>query len=163
MSKKIFLTQDWLKDLQNELTSLKEVKRSEIAERLKEAISFWDLKENSEYEDARNEQAHVELRIQEIEDILKNYELIDDSKTDSKKEKKVIIGSFVTISSLMEGHEWEKETFKIVWTTESDIYDNKISNESPIWNSLLWKIVWDKIKWKSPAWEFNYKILEIKY
>ncbi|EKD66235.1 MAG: Transcription elongation factor [uncultured bacterium (gcode 4)] len=161
MSKKILLTKDWLSEIQEELKILKDEKRFEIAEKLKEAISYWDLSENSEYEDARNEQAQVELRIIELEEILKNYELVS-SKTSDKDWQKVNIWSLVTIVNNSEQHKWEKETFKIVWTTESDIYENKISNESPIWKVLLWKTIWDIAKWKSPSWEFSFKILEIK-
>lgn len=161
MSKKILLTKEWLTEIQEELKILKDEKRFEIAEKLKEAISYWDLSENSEYEDARNEQAHVELRIIELEEILKNYELVS-SKTSSKDWLKVNIWSLVTIENTWDQHKWEKETFKIVWTTESDIYENKISNESPIWKVLLWKTIWEIAKWKSPSWEFSFKILEIK-
>ena len=161
MSKKILLTKEWLAEIQDELKILKDEKRFEIAEKLKEAISYWDLSENSEYEDARNEQAQVELRILELEEILKNYELVS-SKTSIKDWLKVNIWSLVTIENIWDQHKWEKETFKIVWTTESDIYENKISNESPIWKTLLWKTIWDIIKWKSPSWEFRFKILEIK-
>ena len=161
MAKKVLLTKEWLVEIQEELTGLKEVKRVEVAEKLKEAISYWDLSENSEYEDARNEQAQVELRIQELEDILKNYELVD-TKEGSKKEKKVNIWSTVTIKHSSDSHKWEKETYKIVGTTESDIYEGKISNESPIWKALLGKTTWDVVSVKSPAWIFEYEILEIK-
>lgn len=158
MAKKVLLTSEWLAELQIELKNLKEVKRVEIAEKLKEAISYWDLSENSEYEDARNEQAQLELRIQDLEEILKNYEMVKDS-SDAKK---VNIWSTVTIKRSWEHHKWDIEVLKIVWTTESDIYENKISNESPIWKVILWKSVWDSIKWKSPAWEFEYEIIDIK-
>ena len=161
MSKKILLTKEWLAEIQDELKILKDEKRFEIAEKLKEAISYWDLSENSEYEDARNEQAQVELRILELEEILKNYELVS-SKASNKDWLKVNIWSLVIIENIWEQHKWEKDTFKIVWTTESDIYENKISNESPIWKVLLWKSIWDIAKWKSPSWEFSFKILEIK-
>lgn len=158
-AKKVLLTKEWLADIQKELAYLKETKRIEVADKLKEAISYWDLSENSEYEDARNEQAQVELKIQELDDILKNYELVSDT---SKKWKKISIWSTVTIKHLSDSHKWEKETYKIVWTTESDIYEWKISNESPIWSALLWHIVWEKLTIKSPAWAFDYEILEVK-
>lgn len=157
--KKILLTKEWLAELQQELSHFKEVKRVEVAEKLKEAISYWDLSENSEYDDARNEQAQVELKIQELEDILKNYELVS---SDDKKWKKVNIGSTVTIKHISDNHKWEKEVYKIVGTTEADIYEWKISNESPIWQVLLWQIVWDKVFAKTPAWTFEYEIVEIK-
>lgn len=160
-NKKILLTKEWLLELQNELVYLKEEKRAEVADKLKEAISYWDLSENSEYEDARNFQAQLELRVQELEDILKNYELVD-SKEGSKKEKKVNIGNTVTIMHVSDSHKWEKETYKIVGTTESDIYENKISNESPIWKAILWSSVGNKVSVKSPAGVFDYEIIEIK-
>jgi transcription elongation factor GreA len=84
MAKKTLLTPTGLAEIQAELKLLKEVKRVEVAEKLKEAISFGDLSENSEYEDARNEQAQMELRITELEEILKSYELIDDTKASKK-------------------------------------------------------------------------------
>ena len=154
----IYVTAEWLAKLQEELTELKNIKRVEIAEKLKEAISFWDLSENSEYEDARNEQAQVEKRIIDLEEQLKNIVLIDESE---KSENKVKIGSIVTITDL---EKEETETFKIVWTTEADILATpaKISNESPVWKALIWKKKSDKIKVRSNGWNFEYKIEEIK-
>jgi transcription elongation factor GreA len=96
-----------------------------------------------------------------LEDILKNYEIVD-MKESSKKEKRVNIGSTVVIKHISDSHKWETETYKIVGTTESDIYEWKISNESPIWKALLWTSVWDVATVKSPAWLFDYEILEIK-
>ncbi len=153
----IYITAEWLAKLQSELYELKNIKRVEIAEKLKEAISFWDLSENSEYEDARNEQAQVEKRILDLEEQFKNISLIDET---GKNENKVKIWALVSI------REWEKnelETFKIVGTTESDILLSvpKISNESPIGKALLGKKKWDKIKVKTPWWVFEYKIEEI--
>lgn len=154
----IYVTAEWLAKLQEELNELKGVKRVEIAEKLKEAISYWDLSENSEYEDARNEQAQVEKRILDLEEQLKNIVLIDESKKD---ENKVKIWAIVTITEV---EKKETETYKIVWTTESDILATtpKISNESPIGKALIWKKKWDKIKVKTPGWVFEYKIDEIK-
>lgn len=154
----IYLTAEWLAKLQEELNELKNVRRVEIAEKLKEAISYWDLSENSEYEDARNEQAQVEKRISELEEQLKNVILIDESK---KGENKVKIWAIVTITEIEKKETW---TYKIVWTTESDILATipKISNESPIWKSLIWKKKWEIIKVKTPGWIFEYKIDEIR-
>lgn len=154
----IYVTAEWLAKLQEELNELKNVKRLEIAEKLKEAISYWDLSENSEYEDARNEQAQVEKRILDLEEQLKNVVLIDESKKD---ENKVKIWAVVTILELEKN---EKETYKIVWTTEADIMAEtpKISNESPIWKSLIWKKKWDKVAIRTPWGTFEYKIEEIK-
>ena len=155
---KIYLTKEWLIKLQTELEELKTVKRIEIAEKLKEAISFWDLSENSEYEDARSEQAQVEKRILDLEEQLKHVELIDESKKD---ENKVKIWAVVVISEVGKD---ETETYKIVGTTEADILaaEPKISNESLVGKSLIWKKKWDTIKIKSQAGVFEYKIVEIK-
>ena len=161
-AKKILLTKEWLAEIQTELTFLKEEKRLIVAEKLKEAISYWDLSENSEYEDARNEQAQVELKILELEDILKNYEIVDNNKDNWKKERKVNIWNTVKIMHVSDNHKWDTVSYKIVGTTESDIYENKISNESPIGKALLWHVVWDVVSVKSAAWVFEYEILELK-
>jgi len=160
MQEKItYLTREWLLIMQQELEYLKNIKRVEIAEKLKEAIEYWDLSENAEYEEARTEQAIVEKRILEIEDQLKNVEIID--STDSKKSI-VKIWNIVCILK-----DWEKieENYKIVWSTETDILDekeSKISNESPVWKSLLWKKKGDIVKIKSPWGIVEYKIINIK-
>ncbi len=158
MKNKIFVTKDGLKKLQDELISLKEVKRIEIAAKLKEAISFWDLSENSEYEDARNEQATVELRISDLEEQLKNVEII---KEEVKKWEKVIMWATVTLENI---ETKEKESYKIVGSTESDILAKvpMISNESPVWKTILWKKKWETVTVKAPSKNFSYKILEIK-
>lgn len=159
MSKKTLLTKEGLAELQAELTNFKEVRRVEIAEKLKEAISFGDLSENSEYEDARNEQAQVELRIIELEEILKNYELIDEKKSQKKRDV-VAIGSIVTIKDA----EGDKETYKIVGPTETDISSEppKISNESPIGSALIGKSVGDAARGQSPAGAFEFTVVEVK-
>ena len=158
MSNKIYLTKEGLLKLQEELDFLKTTKRVEIAAKLKEAISFWDLSENSEYEDARNEQAQVELRILDLEEQLKNYELIEESWD---KKNRIWMGSLVEIKNI-ETKEIEK--FKIVWATESDILAElpTISNESPVWSSLLWKKQWDKVEVKAMSGTYQYEIVSIK-
>lgn len=159
MSNIIYLTEEGLKKLQDELTHLKEVKRVEIAEKLKEAISFWDLSENSEYEDARSEQGQVELRISDIEDQLKRVEIIKEE--DASKSGKVTMWAIVAIESLA-----DKETieYKIVGSTESNILAETplISNESPIGKALLGKKKWDKVKVDAHAGKFEYKIVDVK-
>ncbi len=151
-----YITQEWLLKLQEELQFLKNNKRVEIAEKLKEAISFWDLSENSEYEDARNEQAQVEKRIIDLEEQLKTLVLVDETKD----ENKVKIWALVTLLDLEKN---ETEKFKIVWTTESDILSSpaKISNESPVWKAIIWKKKWDKVKVKTMWWMIELKIEEI--
>ena len=158
MSKAIYITKEWLEKLQAELVNLKGVKRLEIAEKLKEAISFWDLSENSEYEDARSEQGQVELRISDLEEQLKNVEIIKES---SAKEWKITIWAVVEVESL---EDKEKQSYKIVGSTESDILADTpmISNESPVWKALLWKKKWDKVKVEAQAGTFEYKIISIK-
>lgn len=155
----VYLTQEWFKQLEEEFKLLKEVKRVEIAEKLKEAISFWDLSENSEYEEARNEQAQVELRISELEEQLKNVEIIKDEVI--KQEIKVMMWKEVVLLNLQDN---EEGTYKIVWAKESNILSElpKISNDSPIWKAILWKNVWDTVKVKSYAWVVEYKIISIK-
>lgn len=155
----IYVTQEWLKKLEDELKYLKEVRRLEIAEKLKEAISFWDLSENAEYEEARNDQAQVEVRIAELEDQLKNVKIIKEWL--SWQEDRVTIWKEVKILNLESKEEW---IYKIVWTTESSILMDvpKISNDSPIGKALLWKNVWDVVKVKTYAWVAEYKIISIK-
>ncbi len=158
MADKILLTLEWLKKLQEELRYLKEVKRVEIAEKLKEAISYWDLSENSEYEDARNEQAAIEKRILDLEEQLKNVEIIDEDKSSKNK---ITIWSIVEIENI---ETKEKENLQIVWTTEADILAKpaRISNESPVWQALLWKKKWDIVKVVSNAGTQEYKILKLE-
>jgi len=156
----IYLTQEGLAKLQEELRSLKEEKRVEIAEKLKEAISYWDLSENSEYEDARNEQAQVEQRITELEDQLKRVEII--KETSKSGAKKINMGMTVTIS---ESSSKDKEVYKIVGTTEADILADvaTISNESPVGKAILWKKKWDNFKIKNGAGEaIEYSILNVE-
>ena len=158
MADKIFLTKEWLQKLQDELKYLKEVERVKVAERLKEAISFWDLSENAEYEEARNVQAQVELRISELEEQLKNVEIIDESKKDTSK---VGMWDTVVIEELESG---TKEELTLVGTTETDVLAKpmKISNESPVGKAIMWKKKGSIVKVKSNAWVKEYKILDIK-
>jgi len=156
MAKKTLLTQSGLQEIQDELKQLKEEKRLEVAEKLKEAISFGDLSENSEYEDARNEQAQLELRIIELDDILKNYELVDEKKQ-ARKNKGAGIGNTVTIKN----SEGESITYRIVGPTETDIFENKISNESPIGKALIGKEVGEVARGKSHAGAFEFTLVSI--
>ncbi len=156
MSNVLYVTKEWLLKLEEELVWLKNTRRIEIAEKLKEAISFWDLSENSEYEDARNEQAQVEKRIIDLEAQLKNIEIIEESEGGNK----ITIGTQVKFIDVEKKEEF---TVKIVGTTETNILEElpKISNESPIWAALIWKKKWDKVKVKSQSGTIEYKILEI--
>ncbi len=156
MSKTIYLTKEGLEKLQNELVHLKNITRVEIAEKLKEAISFWDLSENAEYEEARNEQAQVELRISNLEEQLKDVEII---KEDIKRDK-VTMGSIVTILNI---DTKEEVAYKIVGSTEADILAETpmISNESPIGKAMLGKKKNDNVKVKALSGTFEYKITNI--
>lgn len=158
MPKVTLLTKEGLYEFQEELKYLKEVRRVEVAAKLKEAISYGDLSENSEYEDARSEQAQLEIRIGELEEIMKNHEIIDTKKA-SKKQTGVNVGSLVTIVSVDDN---KKDTFRIVGSTESDIFENKLSNESPIGRALIGKEVGDIAKGQAGSGTFEYKIMEIK-
>ncbi len=157
----IYLTQEGLTKLQEEFRFLKEEKRIEIAEKLKEAISFWDLSENSEYEDARNEQSQVELRIIELEDQLKRVQIIQEEVSSSKGEKRVNMGMTVTIQ---EKGEKETEAYKIVGTTEAAILSDipKVSNESQVGKALLGKKKGDMFDLKNGAGEsVSYTIIDV--
>lgn len=136
--KKILLTQAGLTELQEELRVLREEKRVEIASKLKEAISYGDLSENAEYQEARDEQAQVELRIAELEEMLKpgNYDLIEEEKGGKKKKTGINVGSTVVVSEV--GTK-EKLTYIIVGSQEASILEGKISNESPLGKSLIGK------------------------
>lgn len=153
--KKILLSQEWLLELQNELTFLKEEKRKEIADKLKEAISYGDLSENAEYQAAREDQAQVEWRIVELETMLKpgNYEIIDSKKA---RRKGINMGAKV----LVREHITEKETsYTIVGAQEADIFEQKISNESPLGKALLGKNPDDVVTFETPSWEVTYTII----
>ena len=156
MSKTIYLTKEGLAKLQNELVHLKDITRVEIAEKLKEAISFWDLSENAEYEEARNEQAQVELRISNLEEQLKDVDII---KEDVNHDK-VTMGSVVTILNI---ETKEEVAYKIVGSTEADILAETpmISNESPIGKAMLGKKKNDNVKVKALSGTFEYKITNI--
>lgn len=151
------VTREGLKKLQEELAELENVRRSEVAQRLKEAISFGDLSENSEYEDAKNEQALLETRILELQKMIKTAKIISENKG---KGKFVKIGSTITIENLTDKE--GPETFTIVGSTEADPTAKKISNESPLGSALIDKEEGDEIEIEAPAGIFRYKILKVK-
>ncbi len=159
--KKILLTREGLAELQEELRFLKEEKRVEIAEKLKEAISYGDLSENAEYQEARDEQAQVELRIAELEEMLKpgNYDLIDDEKGAKKRKTGINVGNTVTLEEVGEN---TKITYTIVGAQEANIFENKISNESPLGKSLIGKNAGDTAKMIAPSGSREYTIIEVK-
>lgn len=155
----IYITKEGLKALQEELDHLKNVKRKEVLDRLKEAISYGDLSENSEYEESKNEQAFVEGRILELEEKIKKAEIISE-KAGSTKADSVQIGATVTIQNLTEGD--EPETYTIVGSTEADPMNNRISNESPIGMAVMGKQKGDVVKIEVPAGIVEYKVISLK-
>lgn len=154
--KQILLTQEGLRKLEDELENLKSVKRREVAERIKVAIGYGDISENSEYEDAKNEQAFIEGRIITLEKMLRNARIINNDDIDIDT---VSIGSIVTVEDLEYGDTME---YSIVGTAESDPLQNKISNESPVGKAILGKKKGTIVEVSVPVGIIQYKILDIK-
>jgi transcription elongation factor GreA len=154
--KEVILTQEGLKKLEEELEHLKSVKRREVAERIKVAIGYGDISENSEYEDAKNEQAFIEGRVITLEKMLRNARIInnDDVNTD-----KVSVGAIVTLKDLEFG---EIVEYNIVGSAESDPFQNKISNESPVGKAILGKTRGTKVDINVPVGTIQYEIIDIK-
>jgi transcription elongation factor GreA len=155
-SKQVILTFEGVKKIEEELEYLKTVKRKEITQKIKTALSFGDLSENSEYDEAKNDQAFTEGRIATLENTLKNAKVIDD---DDIKTDFVSVGSTVKVKDL----EFEDELeFTIVGSAEADPMKMKISNEAPIGHGLLGKRVGEKAEIQVPDGVTVYEILEIK-
>ena len=155
MAKKIMLTREGLANLEEELRVLKGEKRKEMADKIKLARSYGDLSENSEYDDAKNEQAIMEARIRDIEATLKNYELIDE---DDENVAQVRLASRVKVEMLETGSTRE---YKIVGVNEVDPLEGKISDESPIGSALVGHAVGDVVEAAAPSGTITMKILEI--
>jgi len=158
--KEILLTEEGFKKIEDELELLKTVRRKEVAERIKVAISFGDISENSEYDEAKNEQAQLEERILKLENILRVAVIIDESSIDTNL---VTVGSVVKIEfkdALTD--EVEEDEYTIVGSAEADPSESKISNESPIGKALLGKVVGDEIDVQVPDGISKIKILEIR-
>jgi len=151
-NKPTYLSRDGLQKLRAELEEMTTVKRPEIANRIHDAKEHGDLSENAEYEDAKNEQAFVEGRIQTLEALIKNATLIDENHSTDH----VQIGSTVSVES-----DDGKETFTIVGSAEAKPGEGRISNESPVGRSLLGHKKGEKIVVKVPAGDFTYKITSI--
>ncbi|MBW5449001.1 transcription elongation factor GreA [Cohnella sp. CFH 77786] len=154
--KEVLLTPDGLKKLEEELENLKSVKRREVAERIKIAIGYGDISENSEYEDAKNEQAFIEGRIITLEKMLRNARIINNEEIDLET---VGIGSTVIVEDLEYGDTME---YTIVGTAESDPAQNKISNESPVGRAIIGKKKGTTVEVNVPAGIIQYKIVDIK-
>jgi transcription elongation factor GreA len=154
--KQVMLTADGLKKTETELEHLKSVRRREVAERIKQAIEFGDISENSEYEDAKNEQAFIEGKILELEKILRNAKLIDEAEN---QQDIVALGSTVVLKDLEDASE---EEYTIVGSTEANPKENKISNESPVGEAILNQKVGSIVEVNVPAGILKYQIIELK-
>ncbi|MTI68019.1 MAG: transcription elongation factor GreA [Firmicutes bacterium] len=153
--KEVVLTVDGLKKVENELEHLKTVRRKEVSERIKTAIAFGDISENSEYDEAKNEQAQVEERIFKLENMLRNARVIDDEDISVEM---VSVGSKVKVKDL----EYDEEiVYAIVGSAEADPYEGKISNESPVGEALIGKRKGDTVDVQVPDGVMQYKILDI--
>ncbi|HCB95421.1 MAG: transcription elongation factor GreA [Ruminococcus bromii] len=156
-AKPTMLTEEGLKNLEEELAYLQDVKRKEIAEKIKVARSYGDLSENSEYDDAKNEQAIMEARITTIEAILKTAVIIDESETSNEH---VHLTSVVTIENVKTG---KQSKYKIVGSgsNETNPKEGKISDESPIGKALMEKSVGDVVEVETPGGAVAFKVIEI--
>lgn len=154
MSKSIQLTKEGLEKLRSELEYLKTDGRTDIAEKIRVARGYGDLSENSEYDEAKNEQAKIEARIVELEKMLENVEIIEENVNTEE----VTVGVTVTVFD----EEFEEEmTYKVVGSAEADPMNGLISNDSPVGTALLGAKVGDEVVVEAPAGEIKYKILGI--
>ena len=153
--KEVILTQEGYDRIEKELERLKTVERYEIAERIKVALGFGDLSENSEYDEAKNAQANNEIKIAELEEKIKYAKIIDEKEIDTKT---VQIGNTVTLYDI----EFEEEVeYTIVGSTEVDLLANKISNESPIGAALLGAKKNQVVEANTPGGVVKFKVLSI--
>ena len=155
--KPYYLTQEGLNEIKTELDDLINVKRPANIQAIKEARSLGDLSENADYDAARNEQAQLEARIKKLEQMLENYEIIEESSKDV-----VGLGSTVVIKYVDEDDEDDEDEYKIVGSQEADPFASKISNESPIAQALMDKKVGDIVTVESPNGSYQIQITEIK-
>ncbi len=154
--KKNILTYEGLKKYEAELEHLKVVMRQEVAQKIKEAREQGDLSENAEYDAAKDEQRDIEARIEELEKILKNAEVVDEDEVDLDK---INIGCLIKILDV----EYNEElSYKIVGSTEANSLKGKISNESPVGKALMGHKVGDTVEVETQAGVFAYKVLEIQ-
>ena len=156
MDKKNILTYEGLKKLEDELQNLKVVKRKEVAQKIKEAREQGDLSENAEYDAAKDEQRDIETQIAELEEILKNAEVVQDNNTDKDA---------IKMESVVKLHDVEYDEdieYVIVGSSEADSLNNKISNESPLGAAMLGKKVGDTVKVEAPAGVIEYKIISVQ-
>ena len=156
MDKKNILTYQGLKKLEDELQELKVVKRKEVAQKIKEAREQGDLSENAEYDAAKDEQRDIEARIEDIEKILKNAEVVVEEEVELDK---ISVGCTVRILDCEFNEELE---YKIVGSTEANSLKGKISNESPLGRALIGAKVGDTVKVETQVGDLEYKVLEIQ-
>jgi len=154
--KKNILTYEGLQKYESELEHLKVVKRKEVAQKIKEAREQGDLSENAEYDAAKDEQRDIEARIEELEKILKNAEVVDEDEVDLDK---INIGCLIKILDVEFNEELE---YKIVGSTEANSLKGKISNESPVGKALMGHKVGDTVEVETQAGLLSYKVLEIQ-
>ena len=148
-------TKQGYQDLVDELKYLKLTRREEIKEQIAVARGFGDLSENAEYDEARNEQAKVEARIQELENLIENAEIIDESMMDARS---ISLGSVVTLYD----EDYDEEiTYSIVGSNQADPLEKKISDQSPIGRALMGKKAGDSVSVTAPAGELHFKVLEV--
>ena len=153
--KEVILTQEGFDNLEKELNYLRTEKRAEIADRIKVALGFGDLSENSEYDEAKNAQAENEALIAELENKVRYAKIIDESEIDTKT---VQVGNIVKVHD----EEYDEDvTYTIVGSTEVNLAENKISNESPVGAALLGKKKNDMVEVKTPGGIAKYKVLSI--
>ena len=153
--KKKLLTYAGLRALEQELEDLKVVKRKEVAQKIKEAREQGDLSENAEYDAAKDEQRDIEARIEELENILKNVEVVDEDEVDLDR---INVGCAVKVYDITFDEEVD---FKIVGSTEANSLEGKISNESPVGHALIGKTVGDVVDVETQAGLMQFKVLEI--
>ena len=153
--KEVILTEEGLKQLTEELNHLSTVKREEVAERIRQAREFGDISENSEYDDAKNEQALLEGRIALLQEKLRRARVVKDSEIETDK---VSVGSTVTLKDKDSG---EKRIYTLVGSAEADPTNARLSNESPVGQAIMGKRVGDKVTITVPVGSINYEIVKI--
>lgn len=156
MAKEFKLSAERLEELKNELNYLKTVREKEVADQIKEARSFGDLSENSEYDEAKNEQGKLYSRIAEVENILSNYTVIEEHDSDPNT---VRLGSKITVEDVALGGE---ETYQVVGSQEADPMNGRISEESPFGKALLGKAIGETVIVEAPAGNIEYKVIAIQ-
>ncbi|HEX3037367.1 MAG TPA: transcription elongation factor GreA [Oscillospiraceae bacterium] len=158
MTKQTLLTQEGLENLEQELEELKTVKRKEIAEKIKVALSFGDLSENSEYDEAKNDQAIMEARIADIEVMLKNVQIIDEDELSTES---IHIGSKIQVKVIAPSGASSVKDYKIVGSNEADPLQGRISDESVVGKALLDHTSGDTVEIEVPAGVMKYEVLTI--